>query len=169
MGGAGGDEAEGEKAAVTETHTTKPIMRLVWVTCTGSKRRYHDFLENVTSPICLSSPTSPPAPICYAILLYSILLFDKCKRNKFWQMPSLVFSAESSSAEGILRAKIRRAGGAWPGRPQDSRGCPNVIKQQAQTPGVTVEEFHDQNIRELKWRMFPGLINNLHNSSYNFC
>lgn len=44
------------------------------------------------------------------------------------------------------------------------QGCPNVIKHQAQTPGVTVGRVPwPKNIRVVKWRMFTSLISNLHN------
>lgn len=45
---------------------------------------------------------------------------------------------ESSSPEGILRAKSKAG---WRGVARllhSLQGCPNVIKQQAQTPGVTL-------------------------------
>ena len=76
---------------------------------------------------------------------------------------------ESSSPEGIVRAKSK-AGWRGVARPLHSlRGCPNVIKQQAQTPGVTMGRVPwPKSIWELKCRMFTGLINNLHNSQFQF-
>lgn len=113
-------------------------------------------------PITNSSPLHPSAMLLCSILFCSLInekgtSFGKCQAlsspGVIWASEGILQANSQAGCRGVARLLHRQ------------QGCPNVIKQQTRTPGVTVGRVPwPKNIREVKWRMFTSLISNLHNS-----